>query len=402
MPSVDELIKQGLKLEQEQFSKEKILSEKDYVNVRQYVYKHETDILELYKQLGKYMIMDETDRKLCFLWVLGTNHHQLSTHYPYIFINAPKSSGKSKLTKIMTWSAYNGYLSTNISSAGIYNLITEESATIGFDESELLSDRERSGDINNILLSGFETGNTVIRVPKTEDGVNKLKEYRTYSPKILSNIMGLSDDALESRCIPINLSRSNNKKKSNIYPRKDDIVFTNIRLNSLRWVYDNWDSIVREYKTLNSFSDFTGRTFNLFKPLIITCKLAVPEWLPEIEQALIKKSEEMDFNLNQDSQEAMLLNAMIQEYDFSQFKMFIQPEKIRERIISQKFNNENQKWLTYHFINKLMFRLGFRKRTRRSDGIFYEIMRDDLVDRLKNYKIVTDEELEEIEKQTVI
>lgn len=351
--------------------------------------------------LDKQMDMPEIEKKFCYLWVIGTYSHRLFTHYPYILINAPKSSGKSKLIKILTWNSDEGYISTNITPAGLYYLINEKHATIGFDESEVLSDRERGDAINNILLAGFEKGNFVYRVNKKANQTLKLEQFDTYSPKLLANIRGLSDDALESRCIPIYLSRSKKSTLTSKYPLQADKEHMKFRLTILEWSLKNKEKIKKENQKNIKIGDLVGRPHNLFKPIIIICKLLKPEWLTEMTQYCVEKSQEMETTLSDDSQEAMIIKALLNEYtDTTQQKILIQAKTIKEKIELYEFEGERQKWLTYWFISKILKRLGFKKE-RRGTGVFYAIPKTQLYEITIKYDVLTQEELDEKEMQEV-
>ena len=168
MSSVKEIIKKLITIKAKGVIK--IITEQEKNEIKELLKNTKTSHETIYELLNKYMDMEKTEKKICYLWTLGTYSHTLSSHYPYIYINSPKASGKSKLTKIMVWCSMNGFLSTNTSPAGLYYLITEKKSTIGFDESEILSDKERAEAINNILLSGFEEAGKILRVPKGKKG----------------------------------------------------------------------------------------------------------------------------------------------------------------------------------------------------------------------------------------
>ena len=90
--------------------------------------------------------------------------------------------------------------------------------------------------------------------------------------------MGISNDALESRMIPVRLYRTRKANKANVSPNRSDMGFNFPRLQGLMWGYNNWEQVRKEYNTKNKVEqEIVGRNYNLFKPLLSVCKVAFPD-----------------------------------------------------------------------------------------------------------------------------
>jgi len=259
---------------------------------------------------------DERHKLLCCVWVLGTYVHQLFTHYPYLWINAPKSSGKTKLTKILSWCSYHGLITGGQSPSSIYYAVDKLHATLGIDEAEKLSNSERSAEINNILLAGFEKNLSIMRVPKKSDGTNELREFKVYSPKIITNITGISNDALESRMIPLRLIRSKNPVKVNKNPVRSDKLFDLSQIIGCVWAFENWERVKEEY--LREYPDeqvIVGRNYTLFKPLLSVCRVAFPDLYEEFFEYCKSLNEDIVVDLSENTIEVLFLKTVKAVYD---------------------------------------------------------------------------------------
>ncbi len=80
-------------------------------------------LLRLINILKKYIEFDnEKYYTLCAIWVIGTYFYKRFNAYPYLFLNAVKRSGKTKLLTLLTLLSYNAILTSNISTSSIFRL----------------------------------------------------------------------------------------------------------------------------------------------------------------------------------------------------------------------------------------------------------------------------------------
>lgn len=222
---------------------------------------------------------DEKDDLILMIWSLGTFCFELFDYFPIIKINAPKSSGKTKVCSYGVKTTRNGVLSQNVSSSWLFRTIQIKKPTLIIDDMEILADKEKGEDINSVLRAGWYRGGMVGRCNK-----NTLdpEEYSVYCPKIVSNIKGLNDDALETRVIPISLIRSNNNSilNTDLTPLGNDDT-------ELAWaayclfVKDNWERIRSVYNSLDEVEGLNGRDRQMWRPL-----LAIARVIDEVDGSL--------------------------------------------------------------------------------------------------------------------
>lgn len=164
--------------------------------------------------------MDFTDPRyydLMALWTIGTYLHPMFTTYPYVFLNAVKQSGKTKLLTLISCLAFNAKAALSLTPASLFRLIQSNRCTLLIDENEKLNGGKDENDFRSLLLAGYKKGMKVPRVSERKiDGVTtrSVEEFDLYSPKMLANITGI-EDVLEDRCITLIIKRTRNLEKGN-------------------------------------------------------------------------------------------------------------------------------------------------------------------------------------------
>lgn len=220
-----------------------------------------------YTNYTKYIDFDyKYDNLILLIWSLGTFCFEIFDYYPIIKINAPKSSGKTKVCTLTSLTTRFGTLTQNVSSSWLFRMIERRKPTLVIDDMEILADKEKGEDINSVLRAGWYRGGMVGRCNK-----NTLdpEEYNVYCPKIVSNIKGLNDDALESRTIPISLIRSKDKDILNIdiTPLGNDDTNLAWALNAL-FAGENAIRIKEVYNSLEPVEGLNGRDWQMWKSLL--------------------------------------------------------------------------------------------------------------------------------------
>lgn len=170
---------------------------------------HTADLVETYTRCVQ-LIEEHLDfprqgiANVVVLWIFGTYLHRLLGVFPYLAITGPKGSAKTKLLEVMDRLAFNALFTVNITQAALFRSIQATRATILLDEAESLSGDERSGDLRQLLHSGYRKGASVVRASAEGFGLQK---FDTYGPKALANIRGL-EPVLADRAIPIHMWRT--------------------------------------------------------------------------------------------------------------------------------------------------------------------------------------------------
>lgn len=195
------------------------------------------DIYECYNKIKqhitKYIVFqDKALYSFLSLWVIGTYIHRVFRYYPYIWLNADKGSGKTRVMEVLSPIAFNSAMASNQTQSTIFRSVDADSCTLFIDEFEKMAGEAKQG-ILTVLNSGFniESGKTP-RMEKEGD-IFKLKTFWTYSPKVFAGINDISD-VLQDRCIKIRMVK---KKKD------DQIARYKLDTKSNKFISDLVDDI---------------------------------------------------------------------------------------------------------------------------------------------------------------
>ena len=135
--------------------------------------------------------------------------HKQFNAYPYLFVNAMKGSGKTRLLKLIAALSSNGEITAALSQAVLFR--TSNDTTMCIDEFENIGSREKS-DLREILNACYKKGSKVkrMRKKKTIDGEQQvIEEFELYRPLAMANIWGM-EEVLGDRCISYLLEKSSN------------------------------------------------------------------------------------------------------------------------------------------------------------------------------------------------
>ncbi len=124
---------------------------------------------EIQEIIDFYMDIPKDHRKLIAAWIIGTYIYKELPSYPFLFLNAMKGSGKSRLLNIIKHLAWNGKVLINPTEAGIFRSAHQN--TIVLDEAENISSKEKA-TLRQLLNAGYKKGSTVERMKKvtTKEG----------------------------------------------------------------------------------------------------------------------------------------------------------------------------------------------------------------------------------------
>jgi len=157
-----------------------------------------TDFLDIFNDLVSlikhFLIMDEKYYLIVSLWIMGTYFHKSFRTYPYLYLNASKGSGKTRLLKLIAYLSNNGNVIGLPSEAFIFR--EAETRTFCLDEMENINTKE-STELRLLLNSAYKKGLFVPRMKKVkEEQVTQM--FESFSPICIANIWGL-DDVLQDR-----------------------------------------------------------------------------------------------------------------------------------------------------------------------------------------------------------
>lgn len=178
--------------------------------------------------LQRYVKLKDDDYELVAIWIIGTYCIKSFETFPYLFINAQKGSGKTRLLKLIEALSNKGELLTSMREAVLFRIATDDK-TILIDELEGL-DRKENAPLKELLNACYKRGTKVYRMRKK--GEEYIPEaFYPFTPIAIANISGL-DDVLGDRCITIRLDKS---AKSVYSLRQEDftksLLITSIKSN---------------------------------------------------------------------------------------------------------------------------------------------------------------------------
>lgn len=217
------------------------------------------DIMDILKE---FCDLNERYYPLIALWILGTYYHNKFPSYPYLYFNAMKGSGKSRILRLITYLSKDGAMLNSLTEAVLFRT----KGTLAIDEFEGIT-RKGSEALRELLNSAYKEGITVKRMKKIKTMVGEeqvVEEFNVYRPILLANINGL-DDVLGDRCIQIILDKSNNPKvtkKIEIYKnytpikRIKEFPFETCRLCRVdpppEYLYREWNKYIDHIYTNNT------------------------------------------------------------------------------------------------------------------------------------------------------
>ena len=371
------------------------------------------DLKEIYLNLvdilREYIDMKEGDFEFVALWILGTYFHQDFFTYPYLFLNATKGSGKTRLLKIIKFFSKNGEMLNSLTEAVLFRT----TGTLCIDEFEGIG-RKGGENLRELLNSAYKKGTKVKRMKqqKTSEGVRQVvEEFDVYRPIAIANIWGM-ENVLSDRCIKIILETSSNKRITNLielfeYDFKSletkkilDKLFTKkksekegkemslVSLVSFSWLlgrYQEWNEYVRNSADDNNTNNIninnninninniclfesiknsriSGRNLELCFPLIILSdriggKELVETTLKILSEIINEKMEEDCFE-NIDNTLIEYVSKITQTLSFTTLNSILEGFR--------KYLGTNEDWVNSKWLGRALIRLNLILQTRRS------------------------------------
>ena len=391
-----------------------------------------TKILDL---LDEWVDIPEEHKKIIAIWIIGTYFHKSFDTYPYIFLNAMRGSGKTRLLRLISWLQYNGNgeLLTNPSDAVMFRTAQERGIILDEFESEKSKDKQT---MREYLNACYKRGGMVYRMEKQKiDGKEKQVAvgYPLYTPVAMANINGV-EDVLGDRSITLIIEKSMNMalvKKIEDFYRNQFIqeIKTNFSKFSVELcsVYlpqkaiDQWNVYInrRYYTTLhtphtlhNSTSlhseekkendtflslfekiDSTGifgRNLELFFPLLIVADMIGGSTFDEIIKiisGLNKNKKEDEFA---ESKDVSLIEFVANEEKY-RFEQAYTSDLFREfkEFIGNQGGDEESRWLNLTWFGLALKRLKLisdRKRVAKGQMVLLNV--DNAKEKIKIFKDV--------------
>ncbi|MFQ5532100.1 MAG: hypothetical protein ACE5ES_05795, partial [Candidatus Nanoarchaeia archaeon] len=213
---------------------------------------------EIKDQLKYYIeLSDEREYDLVVCWIIATYFHQVFNTFPYLFLNATKQAGKTKLLTFCSCLAFNAVPTLCQTGASLFRMTQELRPTFLLDETEKFGKKDEN-DYRSLLLARYKKGMKVWRIEEESYNNKKVRVargYEVYGPTLLSNISGL-DDVLEDRTINITLKRTKNFLIANREIEIDNKCWEEYRNLLYINLFRNYEEIHKLYKILTEIVSF--------------------------------------------------------------------------------------------------------------------------------------------------
>jgi hypothetical protein len=362
----------------------------------------ENGLKRYYKKINSilkyYMDLDKEYYSLVSCWILGTYFHKQFPSYPYLFFNAMKGSGKTRMLKIISNLAKNGKLVGSMTPAVLFR--TAKLRTLCLDEIEGINAKGNE-NLKLLLNSAYKRGLSVERMSKrkTADGEEQVvEEFEVFCPIVMANIWGLGN-VLADRSVSLILERSSKASITKLIENfEEEIEFKTTKGGMERLtenlkddqglfshIFSKWNvyhknvvskvSIVSNVNIVNivnnkgkadnidNIDNFTtlfdnidkvnlsGRDLELFLPLFIIADMIDPEILKELlktSKTIVKLRKERDQEENLD----------VKIYEFvaqSNYVGYIETAQVVKDL--REYYGEEESWINSRGISRALNRL---------------------------------------------
>jgi len=405
---------------------------------------------ECYEKINEvidyYMDIPEDRRNLIAVWIIGTYFQECFNTFPYLYFNAMRGSGKTRMLKLISALGAKGddSIQNNLTEAVLFRI--PRGTTTCIDEIEQIGSKEKQ-TLRELLNSAYKKGMKVKRMRKvhSKDGEMQVTEtFQPYFPIAMANIWGM-DEVLEDRAITTILEKSDNPsktKKIEDFERNDTISYIKRTLsvvgvvlcqimtkNNIEQEWNNYinkkyndittytthtthnntqqhyninltdveiikerKELMKEQENLEFFNkidelDLNGRNLELMFPLIVVTNLLDEKVFKKIclivkETTESKKEEE--FTASKD----IGLFDFISTLDKYRFQEVSLKQLTREfRIFLGEEDDKDDRWVNEKWMGKAIRRLNLSSSKRRlASGRFYILNIDKAKEKVRMFK----------------
>lgn len=347
------------------------------------------------KILKNYIDTKEENYSIIALWILGTWIHDCFPTYPYLFINAMKGSGKTRLLKLIKELSWQGDMLASLSEAVLFRT----TGTLCIDEFEGVGGKDKNA-LRELLNTAYKKGGKVKRMKKKKTIFGEeqvVEEFSTFRPIVMANIWGM-EEVLGDRCISIILEKSCNgiitrkiedfEGDKNVQEIKEKLLkIANLvslcRVVSQKNIYQEWNTYINNttthttLTTLNDINDTTlylfdkiwnteidGRNLELSLPLLlISEEIGIFDGFIDVMKDLVENKKEDD---NYESKDVMVFNLISGLIPGIFYKMKDLTAMFKQSI---NYDEEEERWLNIKWLGKALKRLNLiLEKKRMNDG----------------------------------
>ncbi len=235
---------------------------------------------DIAKAIGAHVIMPETSRDACALWVPHTFSLDATMISPRLAITSPtRGCGKTTLLDVISQLVLRPLPAANVSASATFRVVEGYRPCLLIDEADsFLKDNE---ELRGVLNSGHRKGGSVLR---TVGDDHEPRSFSTYSACAIA-LIGQLPGTLADRSVPITLTRR--KRDETITPfrldRVEHLVVLARRL--ARWTADNAVAIAATEPEMPA--GLYNRAADNWRPLLAIATVAGGKWLERGQAAAL-------------------------------------------------------------------------------------------------------------------
>jgi hypothetical protein len=159
--------------------------------------------------LSKYLDLKPLFLKLTALYILFTYMFDAVLELSYLNATGDAGSGKSRFGLAVALAARRGLSLITPSAASLYRIVDKFKPTLFLDEFNSDVNSDDAAAIIQILNAGFQKTAQIPRQVPTADGKYKTEMFDAFCPKIIGSLKQSASNAFNSRCIEIQMERTN-------------------------------------------------------------------------------------------------------------------------------------------------------------------------------------------------
>lgn len=308
--------------------------------------------------------------------------------YPYFdYISSEPEAGKTTALKVQTFLSYYGTIASSVTEALLFREIDGSHCFYGLDNIErLFASPKDYVAIIDWLLSSYSRDIPCKRLEKTEEGY-EVRYYDGYGIKAFTHIRDFpfALRALRSRCIQIVMET---KKPKKFYPSAEK--FTELRDKLYKARLYEFESVKKSYQECIDNKALTGRTGDLYYPLLSIAKLVDKKLSQRVlSYATTDETERKEL----DSWNMMLIkvlldNELLGSHSTNEIKSVYEEALILEGLLKDST-------LATRTVTVRLKKLGFIREDKKTDHkTWYLIDKKKLMSKAYDYDIIDEDEIE--------
>jgi len=160
---------------------------------------------EIEEFIGRYVALSLGEVMITTIYVMLSWVFDRFNEVPYLRVRGDYGTGKTRFLRVVGSLCYKPITTSGASTvAPLFHIIDKIGGTLVLDEADFRYSSE-TADMTKILNNGNAKGFPVLRCQKTSKGSFEPVAYQVYGPKIIASRGDYQDEALESRCITIDM-----------------------------------------------------------------------------------------------------------------------------------------------------------------------------------------------------